>query len=96
MRALLLFLAAVLLTAATQPPNHAYILPGKLAAEWTFHEESRVWLSVESANHRDWPEEGFHPSHTYVLVKDYKPVVKQVGKEKWQITFTSPIAEELP
>ena len=76
--------------------QHALILPGKLAAVWTFHDETRQWLSVESANHRDFQKEGYNPSYVYVLVRDYKPIIKQIGKDKWQITFTSPLAEDLP
>ena len=89
-------LAFVLLSAsvlAQDQKQHAFVLPGKMAAVWNFHDETRQWLSIESANHRDWPEEGFHPSHTYILVKDYKPVLKQIGKDKWQITFVSPVTE---
>lgn len=103
-------LAFVLLTGsvlAQDQKQHALIMPGKLAAEWYFSDtagtwdkdvkpETRVWLSVETANHRDFPKEGYNPSYVYVLVRDYKPVVKQIGKDRWQITFTSPIAEDLP
>jgi hypothetical protein len=85
-----------MLRLAQQERQHAYILPGKLAATWTFHEEQRVWLTVVSSNHRDWSKEGYHPSWTSVIVKDYKPVIHKRQDGAWEITFTSPIAEDIP
>lgn len=42
----------------------------------------------------DWAKDGYNPSFTY-LESNYKPMVKKIDG-KWQIAFTSEIAEELP
>jgi hypothetical protein len=60
---------------------------------WKFHEEHRPWLKVFQFDRKD-AGNGYDPSYVY-LVSDYKPMVKKVGG-KWQITFTSEIAENLP
>jgi hypothetical protein len=75
---------------------HAMFLPGKAAIQWHFHDEMRVWLSVNTFNRADeWVKEGYNPSYTY-LVSQYKPIVKKMGNGQWQITFTSEIAQGLP
>jgi len=62
---------------------------------WLFHDEVRVWLEVKGYNSdADYKREGFHPSFTYIVSK-YKPIVKKIG-DKYQITFTSEIAEGIP
>jgi hypothetical protein len=77
-------------------PNHTLITPGKVALEWTFHEESRVWCEFRSFNGSEWGKEGYHPSFTYIYVKDYVPTVKKIDADHYQITFHSPIATDIP
>jgi|SRR5215471_9031011 len=62
---------------------------GKYAGEW------RKWMWIGRINTTMKPEEGFHPSMTFIL-SDYEPVVKKLRNGKWQIQFTSPIAKDIP
>lgn len=57
--------------------------------------EERSWLFIRSANHRDWMQQGYEPSYTYVIC-DYKPMVKKRDDGTWEITFTSEVAENIP
>ena len=34
---------------------HTYVVPGKIALEWSFYDESRVWLEVKTADSKGWP-----------------------------------------
>lgn len=54
--------------------------------------EARNWLTI--ANH-DPVTNDFHPSLTNII-SDYKPIVRKLGPNKYEITFTSEIAEDLP
>src|SRR4029077_2975842 len=103
----LLCASALLLVGATQPSTHTMITPGKVAVEWYFSDttgtwdkdvkpETRVWLEVRSANSRDWAQEGYNPSFTYVTVKDCVPVVRKLGDGRYEIAFRSEIAKDLP
>jgi hypothetical protein len=74
---------------------HALIVPHKVAVVWEFQDETRVWLSIINTNHRDWDKEGYHPNWTAVI-SNYKPVVQQLDNGKYQITFTSGVAKDLP
>ena len=88
-------LASVTLAADAPVAEHVYRMPKKAALEWHLTDEWRVWLeAVSYSNDADWAKDGYNPSFTY-LVSDYKPMVKKIGG-KWQIGFTSEIAEELP
>jgi hypothetical protein len=62
---------------------------GKFAGEW------RKWLWIGRINTTEHPEHGFDPSMTFVI-SDYKPMVKKMKSGKWQIQFTSEIAEDIP
>jgi hypothetical protein len=74
-----------------RPDKHTYLTDKKAAVEWHFHDEYRVWLSVNAYNGYNWAEEGYHPSFTYVLC-NYKPVVRKLPNGSYQITFVSGIA----
>jgi hypothetical protein len=77
--------------------GHAYILPGRIGAEWNFHDESRVWLEVRSSSsEQEWYNEGYKASCTYVLVKDAVPVVRKLGENRYEIAFKSEVAKDLP
>ncbi len=92
------FLAILLLTAsapAQQEKEHALFMPGKVAVEWHFVDEHRVWLSVNSFAKGDWVKDGYNPSFTYVL-SQYKPMVKKLPDGQYQITFASEIAQDVP
>ena len=65
----------------------------QVALQWHFRDEWRVWLSIRGYG-TDFKAEGYHPSFTYI-VSDYKPMIKKIGS-KYQITFTSEIAEDIP
>lgn len=56
---------------------------------------SGTWLTVERANKNDSEAKGFDPSYTYLL-SDFKPLVKKLRNGKWEIQFTSEIAEDIP
>ena len=104
------FLLILLLSAcclAQDKSNHAYILPGKVGIEWYFSDttgtwdkdvkpESRVWLSVQNANHKDFPQEGWNPSYTVVFVNDCVPVVRKLRDNRYEIAFRSEAAKDLP
>lgn len=94
LRRLCLIGIVFLLTAATQPPNHATMLPRKLAVEWRLGDEWRVWLEMVNTNSRDFPREGWHPSYSEIYSK-YKPVVHKLPDGRWRIQFTSEIAEQI-
>jgi hypothetical protein len=51
-----------------------------------------AWLTV---HHADNGQRGWDASFTYALC-DFKPIVKKIGPSKYEITFTSEIAEDLP
>jgi hypothetical protein len=89
----ILFLTSSLL--AQQEQQHTLFMPGKVAVEWHFYEEHRVWLSVNSFAKGDWIKDGYNPSFTYVL-SHYKPIVKKLPNGQWQVTFASEIAEDMP
>jgi hypothetical protein len=78
-----------------QEQQHLLIMPGRLAVEWRFHDETRAWLSVNSYNHADWLHDGYDPSFTYIL-SQYRPVVVQSKNGQWQITFECSICGGLP
>jgi hypothetical protein len=53
--------------------------------------DNTPWLAIRSHNtERDW-----HPSFTSIVV-EYKPLVKKLSDGRYEITFTSEIAEDLP
>lgn len=59
---------------------------------------SGTWLEIKRANtHQGNPagKGGFDPSYTYLL-SDFKPTVKKLKSGRWEIQFTSEIAEGLP
>ena len=88
-------LASVTLAGDAPVVEHVYRMPKKAALEWHLADEWRVWLeAVAYSSDADWVKDGYNPSFTY-LVSDYKPMVKKIGG-KWQIAFTSEIAEDLP
>lgn len=95
MKALLAIFLLTSSVCAQQEQQHTLFMPGKVAVEWHFVDEHRVWLSVNSFAKGDWVKDGYHPSFTYVLCQ-YKPVVKQLPNGQWQITFVSDIAENIP
>jgi hypothetical protein len=92
-------LAILFLIASTLPgqdqQQHTVIMPGKVAVEWHFIDEHRVWLSVNSFSKGDWAKDGYNPSFTYLRCQ-YKPQVKKMADGQWQITFVSEIAEDIP
>lgn len=55
------------------------------------------WLTIYKANLSDPTAAGldFDPSFTYLLC-DYKPIVHRLSNGKYEITFTSEIADGLP
>jgi hypothetical protein len=53
--------------------------------------EQRTWLTV--VNH-DPRTTDFHPSFTNIVC-DYKPVIRKIG-DRYEITFVSEIAQDLP
>ena len=58
------FLAILLLACSClgqQEQQHTLFMPGKVAVEWKFYDETRVWLSVNSFAKADWVKDGFHP-----------------------------------
>jgi hypothetical protein len=66
-----------------------------IAAALSFHfsdGEERQWLRIENHDPRT---KDFHPSLTNIVC-DYKPIVRKLGPDKYEITFTSEIAEDLP
>ena len=65
----------------------------RVALQWHFRDEWRVWLSVNGYG-SDFKTEGYHPSFTYI-VSDYVPVVKKIGN-RYQISFRSEIATGIP
>ena len=79
-----------------QPLDRDYVLqtPKKVALQWHFHDEWRVWITAYSYD-SDYKTEGYHPSFTYI-VSDYRPIVKQLPNGKWQITFTDELSKDLP
>jgi hypothetical protein len=88
-------LASVTLAADTPVAEHVYRIPKKAALEWHLADEWRVWLeAVAYSSDADRKKDGYNPSFTY-HVSDYKPMVKKIDG-KWQIKFTSEIAEDLP
>lgn len=92
------FLIILLLTAsvlAQDQKNHTLITDGKVAVQWHFYDEYRVWLSVNSYSGGDWKKDGYNPSFTYIRCQ-YKPIIKKMPDGQWQITFTSEIAEGIP
>jgi hypothetical protein len=62
---------------------------GKVADEW------HKWLWIGRINKTAKPERGFDPSFTFIIC-DYKPMVKKLKDGRWQIQFTSEIAENIP
>jgi hypothetical protein len=62
---------------------------GKYSGEW------RRWMWIGRVNTTDKPEQGFHPSMTYI-VSDYKPIAKRLSDGHWLIQFTSELAENIP
>ena len=68
-------------------------LKSSMTFRWLFYSEKRDWLKVYQFDGKD-AKRGYDPSYTY-LVSDYKPLIKKIGG-KWQVTFTSELAEGLP
>ena len=93
MRALILTLLLIT-TAAADPDNHDLVIPGKLAVEWVFHGEHRIWMSVNYSA-KDFKEVGYHPNWTNIITK-YKPITKKLSDGTYEITFTSDLTENLP
>ncbi len=62
---------------------------GKIAGE------SRKWMWIGRINTTERPEFGFDPSMTFIIC-DYKPMVKKLKDGRYQIQFTSEIAENIP
>jgi hypothetical protein len=96
MRAILAYvLAAMCLFGADTVVEHDFALRSekRVALQWHFHDEWRVWLAVNGYG-SDFEREGYHPSFTYI-VSDYQPMVKKIGA-KYQITFKSEIANDIP
>lgn len=54
-----------------------------------------TWAIVSRFNKRDPEARGYEPTHTVIFCR-YKPIVQKVNDERWQITFTSEIAENIP
>lgn len=75
--------------------SHVLAIPGKVAVEWHFYDEHRVWLSINTFASASWPKEGYNPSFTYLRCQ-YKPIVKKMENGEWQVSFTSEIAENIP
>jgi hypothetical protein len=76
--------------------RHAYIMPGKVAVEWHFQDEFRVWLSINSYSRTDeWEKDGYNPSFVYIRCR-YIPMVKKLKDGTYQITFTSELTKNLP
>lgn len=92
MRALILTL--LLITSAAADDNHDLMLPGKLAVEWMFHGEHRVWLAINYTGD-DFKGVGYHPNWTNIITK-YKPITKKLSDGTYEITFTSDLTEKLP
>jgi hypothetical protein len=74
---------------------HTYVLPGKVAIEWKFYEETRVWLSINSFDSKAWYNDGYNPSFTYIM-STALPVVKKLSNGQYQISFTSELTKDLP
>jgi sugar phosphate isomerase/epimerase len=79
------------------PPTLGNLKPqtSNIAAALVFHfsdGEEREWLRIENHDPRT---KDFHPSLTNIVC-DYKPIVRKLGPNKYEITFTSEIAEDLP
>lgn len=91
----LLVLLLLTASAAANDTNHTLITEGKVAVEWHFYDEHRVWLSVNSYSGHDWANDGYNPSFTYIRCQ-YKPMVKKLLDGQYQITFASEIMEGVP
>jgi hypothetical protein len=77
--------------------THTLITPGKVAVQWTFHDESRVWMEVRNFNSRDFPGEGWNPSYSEIVVKaEYRPKLRKLPDGRWAISFMSEVAADLP
>ena len=67
---------------ATQEPK---------SRSFTYSLTGEAWLTVARTNAAEDPD-GFHPSMTYAS-STYRPVVKQKGKDLWEISFRSNLRE---
>jgi hypothetical protein len=59
---------------------------------------SGIWLRIERANKQDANpvgKGGFDPSMTYII-SEFKPVIKKLKNDKWEIQFECNICEGLP
>lgn len=79
----------ILVPSRTHQENKEIVVSGVVAGDWTH------WMTVEAHNGKEFAERGFDPCYTNV-VTDYKPVVHKLPDGKWEIQFTSEIAEGLP
>jgi sugar phosphate isomerase/epimerase len=71
------------------------VSPITVSSTLSFHfsdGEERQWLRIENHDPRT---KDFHPSLTNIVC-DYKPIVRKLGPNKYEITFVSEIAEDLP
>lgn len=92
MKTLLLVLMLCTSSLLADDKTHTLATDGKVAVQWHFHDEYRVWLSVNSYSADDWVKDGYNPSFTYVRCQ-YKPVVRKQKDGQWVITFSSEIAD---
>ena len=95
---LLVFIAAVGLTQTVRVPGGA---PTPCQTNDTARDIVLVdkihgkWLTVGRIDKSDCDAHGYNPSMTYILVH-FKPIVKRYGPDRYQIMFTSEIAEDIP
>jgi len=69
--------------------NKTLMVQGKVAGDL------KAWMVIQSFNGKDFPGNGFDPTYTHITA-DYKPMFRQLHDGRWEILFTSPIAENLP
>jgi hypothetical protein len=53
------------------------------------------WATIARFNKSDPDAKGYDPSYTVIFCR-YKPMIRKGVGDQWQITFTSPIAENIP
>ena len=85
-------LAGVIIGQVVEVPNEATVTADHVFV-WKFYGERRAWLKAYRYDGKD-AKNGYDPSFTF-LVSDYVPVTKKVNG-KYQISFTSEIAKDLP
>jgi len=84
--------AVALLAQELAPP---YMGERTITVSGTVAGEKRDWLRIEAHNGREFGERGFDPSYTRAVC-DYKPIVRKLADGRFEIQFTSEIAESLP